>query len=59
MLWISSSILLLLWLAAVAMGFTAGGFVHLLLMLAVAVVLVQLMEADGRGSRNRSQKSSR
>jgi hypothetical protein len=58
MLWICSTILVLLWLTAVAIGFTAGGFVHLLLMLAAAFVLVQFMEAAGRSS-DRSQKPSR
>jgi len=44
MLWIASAILLLLWLAGIVTAYTAGGFIHLLLLLAVAFLLVQLLE---------------
>jgi hypothetical protein len=45
MLWVISTILLLLWLAGITMAYTFGGFIHLLLILAVAFMIVQYMEA--------------
>ena len=44
MLWIASAILLLLWLVGIVTAHTAGGFIHLLLILAVAFLLVQVLE---------------
>jgi hypothetical protein len=46
MLLIMSTILLLIWLAGMATAFTFGGFIHLLLILAVAFLIVQYMEAN-------------
>jgi hypothetical protein len=45
MLLIISTILLLLWLVGMATAYTLGGFIHLLLILAVAFLIVQFMEA--------------
>lgn len=44
MLWMISAILMLLWLVGVATAFTLGGFIHMLLITAVAVLVIQLME---------------
>ena len=44
MLWIIFVILVLLWLLGLATAYTFGGFIHLLLVIALTVLLVQLME---------------
>jgi hypothetical protein len=44
MLWIISSILMLLWVLGLATSFTLGGFIHMLLITAVAVLVIQVME---------------
>ena len=43
MLWTLFVILLVLWLLGVVSSYTMGGFIHLLLVLAVIAVLVQLI----------------
>ena len=43
MLWTLFVVLLLLWLLGVVSSYTLGGFIHLLLLLAVVAVLVQLI----------------
>lgn len=43
MLWTIAVILLVLWLLGTVTSFTAGGFIHLLIVLAVIVVIVQLL----------------
>ena len=43
MLWTLFVVLLLLWLLGVVSSYTLGGFIHLLLVLAVVDVLVQLI----------------
>ena len=43
MLWTLFVVLLLLWLLGVVRSYTLGGFIHLLLVLAVVAVLVQLI----------------
>ena len=43
MLWTLFVILLVLWLLGVISGTTLGGFVHLLLVLAVVVLVIQLI----------------
>ena len=43
MLWTLFVILLVLWLAGVVSSYTLGGFVHLLLVLAVLALIVQLL----------------
>jgi Family of unknown function (DUF5670) len=37
------AVLLVLWLVGVASSYTLGGFIHLLLVLAVAVLLIRLI----------------
>jgi hypothetical protein len=43
MLWTLFVVLLLLWLLGVVSSYTLGGFIHLLLVLAVVAVLIQLI----------------
>lgn len=43
MLWTIFVILLVLWLIGVVGSYTFGGLIHLLLVIAVAVVLIQLI----------------
>lgn len=44
MLWTILVILLVLWLLGVASSYTVGGFIHILLILAVIVLLVRLIQ---------------
>ena len=44
MLWTIAVILTVLWLLGMVSSYTMGGFVHLLLVLAVAVVLINLIQ---------------
>lgn len=43
MLWTIVAILVVLWLLGLVMSFTAGGLIHLLLVVAVVVVIVNLI----------------
>jgi hypothetical protein len=43
MLWTIFVILLVLWLLGLVTSFTLGGFIHILLVVAVAVLLIQLL----------------
>jgi hypothetical protein len=43
MLWTLFVILLVLWLVGLLTSFTLGGFIHILLVLAIAVILIQLI----------------
>jgi hypothetical protein len=42
MLWTLFLILLVLWLLGLVSAFTLGGFIHILLVVAIAVLLIQL-----------------
>lgn len=44
MLYTIAAILLVLWLLGVVTSYTLGGFLHLLLVLAIIVVLVRLIQ---------------
>ena len=44
MLWTIFVILLVLWLLGVVTSYTMGGFIHILLVVAVAVVLINLIQ---------------
>lgn len=44
MLWTIFVVLLVLWALGLVTGSTLGGFIHLLLLLAVAVVLIRIIE---------------
>ena len=49
MLWTIAVILLVLWLLGLVTSYTLGGFLHVLLVLAVLMVIVNLFQ--GRGGR--------
>jgi len=44
MLWTIFVLLLVLWLLGVVSSYTLGGFFHLLLVLAIAVVLIRVIQ---------------
>jgi hypothetical protein len=46
MLWTVSVILLVLWLLGIVSAYTFGGFIHVLLALAVAVMLMRVMQSQ-------------
>ncbi len=43
MLWILFTVLLAIWILAIAAGVTIGGFIHLILVIALTVLLAQFM----------------
>ena len=44
MLWTVFVILLILWLLGLMTGYTMGGFIHILLVIAIVVVLVRVIK---------------
>ena len=44
MLWTIAVILLVLWLLGLVTSFTLGGFIHVLLVIAVIIVVVRLIQ---------------
>jgi hypothetical protein len=44
MLWTIFVLLLVLWLLGVVSSYTMGGFIHLLLVVAIAVVLIRVIQ---------------
>lgn len=44
MLWIISVVLIILWLLGLVTSYTIGGFIHILLVIAIVVVLVQIIQ---------------
>jgi len=48
MLWTIFVILLILWLAGLVSGYTLGGVVHILLVIAIVVVVVQVIQGRRR-----------
>lgn len=44
MLWTISIVLLVLWALGLVSSYTMGGFIHLLLVIAVVVVLVRIIQ---------------
>jgi hypothetical protein len=44
MLWTIFVILLVLWLLGMVSSYTLGGFIHVLLVIAVVVVIIQLLQ---------------
>jgi hypothetical protein len=44
MLWTVAVILLLLWAVGMVSSYTLGGFIHLLLLLAIIVVLIRVIQ---------------
>jgi hypothetical protein len=46
MLWTIAVILLVLWLLGVVTSYTIGGFIHVLLVVAIIVVLVRIIRGE-------------
>lgn len=44
MLWTIFVVLLILWLLGLVSGYTLGGFIHILLLVALAVVLIRVIQ---------------
>jgi len=44
MLWTIFVVLLVLWLLGMVTSYTLGGFIHLLLIVAIAVVLIRIIQ---------------
>ncbi len=44
MLWTIFVILLVLWLLGMVSGYTIGGFIHILLVIAIVVVLIRIIQ---------------
>jgi uncharacterized protein DUF5670 len=44
MLWTIFVILLVLWLLGMVSSYTMGGFIHILLLLAIAIVLIRIIQ---------------
>ena len=44
MLWTIFVILLVLWLLGLVSGYTIGGFLHVLLVIAIAMVLIRIIQ---------------
>ncbi len=44
MLWTIAVILVILWLLGLVSSYTMGGFIHLLLVLAIVVVLIRVIQ---------------
>jgi len=46
MLWTIAIVLIVLWLLGIITSYTIGGFIHILLMIAIIVVLVRLIKGQ-------------
>ncbi|MDP2691577.1 MAG: lmo0937 family membrane protein [bacterium] len=46
MLWTIAIVLIVLWLLGVVTSYTIGGFIHILLVIAIIVVLVRLINGQ-------------
>ena len=46
MLWTIAVILLVLWLLGLASSYTMGGFIHILLVIAIVVVLIRVIQGN-------------
>jgi hypothetical protein len=44
MLWTIFGILLVLWMLGLVSGYTIGGFIHILLVIAIVVVLIRIIQ---------------
>lgn len=60
MLWTIFVVLLVLWAVGVVSSYTLGGFIHLLLLVAIAVVLIRVIQGrrPGLGASPRTTRSS-
>ena len=48
MLWTIAVIMIILWLLGLVNSYTMGGFIHILLVVAIVVVLVQIIQGRRR-----------
>ena len=46
MLWTIFGVLLVLWLLGLVSGYTIGGFIHILLVIAIVVVLIRMIQDE-------------
>ena len=46
MLWTIAVILIILWLIGVVSSYTLGGFIHILLVIALVVIVVQFLQGS-------------
>jgi hypothetical protein len=46
MLWFIAIILIVLWLLGVVTSFTMGGFIHILIVVAIIVILVRIIRGN-------------
>ncbi|MHB1650849.1 MAG: lmo0937 family membrane protein [Desulfitobacteriaceae bacterium] len=46
MLWSIAAILIVLWLLGIVTAYTMGGFIHILLVVAVIVVLIRIISGN-------------
>ena len=46
MLWTIAAVLLILWLLGLVSSYTLGGFIHVLLVIAIVVLLVRLISGN-------------
>jgi hypothetical protein len=46
MLWTIAIILIVLWLLGVVTSFTIGGFIHILLVVAIIIVLIRVIRGE-------------
>lgn len=44
MLWTIFIVLLVLWLLGLVSGYTLGGFIHILLVIAIAAILIRIIQ---------------
>ncbi len=49
MLWTIAVILIILWALGLVSSYTMGGFIHILLVIAIVVVLLNLIQGRRRG----------
>ncbi|MHB1185121.1 MAG: lmo0937 family membrane protein [Desulfobulbia bacterium] len=49
MLWTIAVILIILWALGLVSSYTLGGFIHLLLVIAIVVVLLNIIQGRRRG----------
>ena len=46
MLWLAAVILVALWLLGIVTSYTIGGFIHILLVVAIIVVLIRIIRGN-------------
>lgn len=44
MLWTIATVLILLWILGVVTSYTLGGFIHLLIVLAIVAILIRIIQ---------------